>query len=80
MFQTKVEDDVIFRLLILVSHVFPRFVVAVDAMTKMSEIGSNYDKIVSETDAHGLLCLAAQQALEVKFHVHTDGRHMRTIV
>ncbi|XP_022778011.1 testis-expressed protein 11-like isoform X2 [Stylophora pistillata] len=42
--------------------------IAVDAMTKMSEIGSNYDKIVSETDAHGLLCLAAQQALEQKNH------------
>jgi len=38
---------------------------AVDAMTKMSEVGSRQDKNVTETDAHGLMCLAAQLALEV---------------
>ena len=34
-------------------------------MTKMSEVGSRQDKNVTETDAHGLICLAAQMALEV---------------
>lgn len=41
------------------------FASAVDAMTKMSEVGSRQDKNVTETDAHGLMCLAAQLALEV---------------
>ena len=45
------------------------FVVAVDAMTKISEVGSNQDNDVAETNAHGLICLAAQLALEVNFHV-----------
>ncbi|XP_020622771.1 testis-expressed protein 11-like [Orbicella faveolata] len=39
--------------------------IAVDAMTKMSEVGSRQDKNITETDAHGLMCLAAQLALEV---------------
>ncbi|KAJ7388740.1 Testis-expressed protein 11 [Desmophyllum pertusum] len=41
---------------------------AVDAMTKMSEVGSRQYKNVTETDAHGLICLAAQLALEQKNH------------
>ncbi|CAH3120833.1 unnamed protein product [Pocillopora meandrina] len=43
-------------------------VVAVDAMTKISEVGSNQDNDVAETNAHGLICLAAQLALEQKNH------------
>ena len=34
-------------------------------MTKMSEVGSRQDDQVTETDAHLLICLAAQLALEV---------------
>ena len=38
---------------------------AVNAMTKMSEVGSKQEHNVTETDAHLLICLAAQLALEV---------------
>ncbi|XP_015759956.1 PREDICTED: testis-expressed sequence 11 protein-like [Acropora digitifera] len=40
--------------------------VAVDAITKMSEVGSKPQSKVTETDAHLLICLAAQLALEQK--------------
>ncbi|XP_044178056.1 testis-expressed protein 11-like [Acropora millepora] len=39
---------------------------AVDAITKMSEVGSKPQSKVTETDAHLLICLAAQLALEQK--------------
>ena len=54
------------------------FVVAVDAMTKISEVGSNQDNDVAETNAHGLICLAAQLALEVNFNV-TNRRTANTL-
>lgn len=39
---------------------------AVEAMTKVSEVGSRQQvNNVTETDAHLLICLAAQLALEV---------------
>ncbi|CAH3126277.1 unnamed protein product [Porites lobata] len=41
---------------------------AVDAMTKMSEVDSRQDNNITETDAHLLICLAAQLALEQKNH------------
>ena len=34
-------------------------------MTKMSEVDSRQDNNITETDAHLLICLAAQLALEV---------------
>lgn len=40
-------------------------------MAKMSDVGSRQDKNVTETDAHGLMCLAAQLALEVRLRYST---------
>ena len=56
------------------------FASAVDAMTKMSEVGSRQDKNVTETDAHGLICLAAQLALEVSaYNGHFLKNHKEVV-
>ena len=45
-------------------------------MTMMSEVGSRPDNKVTETDAHLLICLAAQLALEVPALIFYTKRYI----